>query len=258
MRKVKLTVGIIAKNEEENIAACISTVKGWADEIIVVDGFSTDRTVEIAASMGAKIVEHRFEGDFSIERNIAMDNASGEWVLHLDADDRGTEGFRKKFDKIVDQSSDIMVFSFKRQSFFLGHMMRHGGWYHSIPNLVRKGPVRFEGRLHERPVYDGRSSELGADVEHHPYRSITQYMDRHNRYSSIKAEELFSQNNDSLEKTAGKNAVRKTFKSFWKTYVKKGARKDGMYGLVFSVLFAFVHFLVWIKYWELCQAKKRG
>lgn len=252
MRKTKITAAIITKNEERNIRACIERVKDWADEIVVVDGYSEDRTVPIAEKFGAKIIKHFFEGDFSKERNVAMENASGDWVLHLDADDRVGPEFKRAVDAMIDKSEGIDIYKFRRKSFFLGRLMEHGGWHHYIPNLVRR-KVRFEGDVHEKPVYNGKIGIIEADIEHHPFESISQFIIRHDRYSSIEAERLFKQNRASKSTEIKRNALGKTFKIFWKIYVKKKGYKDGMSGLIFSILFAFTNFLVWIKYWEICQ-----
>lgn len=253
MRNSKITVAIITKNEEKNIKGCIDSVKGWADEIVVIDGCSVDKTASIAESLGAKVVEHKFDGSFATERNLAMENASGEWVLHIDADDRVTDGFKKMLDETLDKYNDVNVYKFKRKSFFLGHFMEHGGWYHYVPNLTRRGAVKFEGILHERPVFKGEMGTIEADIEHHPFESIAQFIERHNRYSTLEAGKMFR--NDGLAKMAQakKSMLGRSFKIFWKIYVKKKGYKEGMHGLVFAILFAFMNFLVWAKYWEMCE-----
>ena len=256
MRKTKISASIIAKNEEKNIGPCIERLKNWADEIIVVDGYSEDNTVTIAENLGAKVVKHRFEGDFSKERNLAMGNASGDWVLHLDADDRVSDEFKKSVDNVIDNANNIVVYKFKRKNYFLGHFMENGGWYHYIPNLVKRDSVKFEGALHERPVHTGEVGVIEADVEHYPFESISQFIIRHNRYSSIDAEKMYKKEGKSKLKEVRRNAIGRTFKVFWKMYIKKKGYREGIYGLVFSVLFAFTNFLIWMKYWELCVKEK--
>ena len=256
MRKAKITAAIIAKNEEKNIEPCIESVRGWVDEIIVVDGYSDDNTASIAEKLGARVIKHKFEGDFSQERNIAIENATSDWILHMDADERATNEFKEKAGQILDNARDIDVFKFKRENFFLGHHMRHGGWCHYIPNLARRN-VKFEGALHERPVYSGKVEVIEAGIEHYPFQSIAQFVERHNRYSSVEAEELFKTHGASRLNEVKKQAIRRTFKLFWKMYVKKKGYKEGMYGLIFAILFAFTNFLIWIKYWELCQTGEK-
>ena len=256
MKRSKITAAIIAKNEEKNIRACIESVKGWVDEVIVIDGCSTDKTAVIARGLGAKVIEHAWEGNFARERNIANENSTCDWVLHIDADDRVTDDFKKKTDQLLDSDKTVDVYKFKRKSFFLGHFMEHGGWYHYVPNLVRRGKVNFEGDLHERPVYSGKLGTIEADIEHYPFDSIAQFMERHNRYSTIQALRIFKESGAAKMPEVRKNLLRKSFKTFWKIYMKKKGRKEGMYGLIFAVLFAIMNFLVWAKYWELCIKDK--
>ena len=256
MQRDRITAAIITKNEEKNIRDCILSVKGWADEIVVVDGYSTDSTTQIATELGAKVISHRFEGDFSIERNIAMQNASGEWVLYLDADDRVTPDFKQKVDNIIGKDASVCIYKFKRKSFFLGHFMAYGGWYHYIPNLVNREKVKFEGALHERPVCDGKIGVIEGDIEHYPFNNITDFITRHNRYSSIEAKRIYDTEGACKFAQVRKNALSRTWKIFWKMYVKKSGHKEGMYGLIFSILFAFTNFLIWVKYWELCEGNK--
>jgi len=260
MRKSKITAAIITKNEEKNIRGCIESIGGWADEIIVIDGYSEDRTAEIAKALGARVIEHKFEGNFARERNISMENTRSDWVLHIDADDRVSEGFKKAVDAVIDGDESVDVYKFKRKSFFLGHFMEYGGWYHYVPNLVRRGKVKFEGVLHERPVYNGKTVEIAADIEHHPFDSITQFIERHNRYSTLEAGRIFKEAGRTKVALAQKNAIGGSFKIFWKIYIKKRGYKEGMHGIIFSILFAFMNFLVWAKYWELCNndEKEKG
>lgn len=255
MEKLKITVAVITKNEEANIAKCLDSVK-WADEVVVVDGFSTDRTVEIAKTMGAKVVGHKFSGSFADERNTAMDNSANDWVLHIDADDVVTEDFRSKLAAALSKKEDVVVYKFRRRNFFLGHSMDHGGFHHYIPNLVNKKHVRYEGRIHEVPVYKGEEGTIDGDIEHYPFNSIAQFIERQSRYSDIASREMFKEKGALPDKEIRKNMIGKSIKIFWKSYVKKQGYKEGTYGLVFAILFAFINFMKWAKYWDLCQKEK--
>ncbi len=255
MEKIPVTVVIIAKNEEKKIARCLESVR-WADEVIVVDGYSDDKTVDIARSSGARVVRHGFTGSFADDRNAGMDAASNEWVLQLDADDVVTEEFRRKMEEALSKKEDLELYKFRRKNFFLGHYMEHGGWCHYIPNLVNKTRVRFEGDIHEVPVYSGRSGVIEADIEHYPFDSIAQFIDRQNRYTGIAARRLLKDLGNLSEKKIRGNMTGRTFKIFWKSYVKKQGYKEGVYGLVFSILFALINFMTWAKYWELVKDNK--
>ncbi len=255
MEKMNVSVVIIAKNEERKIARCLESVR-WADDVIVVDGMSTDKTVDIAKSFGAKVVSHEFTGSFADDRNVGMDRASHEWVLTLDADEVVTDAFRVRLAEALSKNEDVCAYKFRRKNFFLGHYMEHGGFCHYIPNLVKKGAVRFEGAVHEVPVFRGSVGTIEADIEHHPFDSIAQFVSRQNRYTDIAARDLLKARGVPSEREIRREMRRKTFRVFWKSYVKKQGYKDGLYGLVFAILFAWIDFLKWAKYWELVERER--
>ncbi len=250
--KIGVSVVIIAKNEEKKIGRCLESVR-WADEVIVVDGFSTDRTVEIASAAGAQVIQRKFSGSFADDRNAGLDASRNEWVLTLDADDVVTEEFRAKLEGALAAKDDAVIYKFRRKNFFLGHYMEHGGWCHYIPNLVKKGAVRFEGDVHEVPVYKGRMGTIDADIEHYPFETLGQFIERQNRYTDIAARRLLDERPALSEKDVRREMIGRSFKTFWKSYVRKAGYKEGLYGLVFAVLFAFINFLKWAKYWELTK-----
>ena len=252
MKKLKVSAVIITRNEEKRIGRCLDSV-GWADEVILVDGFSTDRTKNIAESRGARVIQHKFTGTFADDRNIGMENSRNDWVLQLDADDVVTEGFVKKLEEELPKSAETAVYKFRRKNFFLGHPMDHGGFHHYIPNLVNKRYVRFEGDVHEVPVYKGRDGLIEADIEHYPFDSLGQFIDRQNRYCDIAAKDLFKKNGTLTESAIKREMIGRSFKIFWKSYVKKQGYKEGVYGLIFAVLFSFINFLKWAKYWEIVK-----
>jgi len=253
--KIAVTVAIITKNEEKNMPRCLESIR-WAEDIVVVDGFSTDRTVEIARSHGGRVVQHKFTGSFADDRNVAMENAKYDWVLHIDADDAVTPDFVKKLAEVMAAKEDVAVYKFRRRNFFLGHSMDHGGFHHYIPNLVDKRRVKYEGVVHEVPVYKGNVGTIQADINHYPFDSIDQFVQRQNRYAGIAAKHLLETEGVLNEKAIRKGLVNRSFKVFWKSYVKKQGYKEGVYGLIFAILFALINFLKWAKYWEL--VKKNG
>lgn len=249
-----MSVVIIAKNEEKKIARCLESVK-WADEVIVVDGFSQDRTPDIAKSFRAKVIEHKFTGSFADDRNVGMEAARNAWVLQLDADEVVTEDFRTKLQKVLLKNDDIVVYKFKRRNFFLGHSMDHGGFHHYIPNLVNKNFVRFQGEVHEVPVYKGRQCSLEAVIEHYPFDSIEQFIERQNRYTDIAAKVIFKREGVLSKGKVYREMLLKSFKIFWKSYIKKQGYREGFYGFLFALLFSFINFLKWAKYQDILRGK---
>lgn len=243
------SIVIICKNEEDKIGRCLESVR-WADEIVVVDGFSTDGTVEICKNYGARVIQHQFAGDFGQERNIGIDNCSGGWILQLDADDVVTQGFRDKLTEILQTGTEFAAYKFLRKNFFLGHLMRYGGWYHYSLHLFKRGFARYKGRVHHELIVDGKIGILNAEVEHHPFQNLTQFIARQNRYTTLEAKELVQLQGKIDEKQIQYNLRVKPIKLFWKFYIKKKGFREGMHGLIFSILFAWVHFLKWAKYWQ--------
>ena len=251
--RVKLSVVIIAKNEEHRITRCLESVR-WADEIIVVDGMSTDRTAEICLAYGARIVSHAFEDDFSIERNLGLEAATGEWVLQLDADDVVTDDFRQRaLELLVHDDPAFDAYKFRRKSVLLGQPMRHGGWLYYIPNLVRRRTVRFTGRVHERPVVPGRIGVIEADIEHHPCQTVQEFVERHKRYTTLQAQELLEREGRLPVWQVSWRMVHRPWKTFWKSYVKKQGFREGSIGLQFSVIDAWIQWLKWRKYFQLLR-----
>ena len=244
-----ITAVILTKNEAGKIRRCLEAVR-WVDEIIVVDGQSTDGTVEICREFGAKVVIHPFGGDFGEERNLGNAHATGDWILQLDADDLVTEEFRQAALGILCHGTSHAAFRSRRTNCFLGHWMRFGGWDHTSLRFSRRGKARYKGRVHHDLLVEGTIGTLKAPIEHTPFDSIEQFMDRQNRYTSLEAQELFEQRGVASEQELRYQIVVRPLKLFWKVYVKKQGFREGMHGLVFAGLFSFVHFLKWAKYWE--------
>lgn len=262
----KLTAVIPTKNCEKDIIKCLESVK-WADEIVIIDGFSTDTTLDICKKYTDKIVQYKHEGDYygvgEEERNIGIDNATGDWILQLDSDEIVTEEFKKDIENILSSDNgSIAAYKFMRKNYFLGHFMRWGGWYHHSLHFFKRHKARYEGNIHETLIVDGEIGKLSSGVEHYPFKNIKQFIQRHNSYSDREAKMILKNKGILDEKTIIYNIKKKPGKLFWKFYVKKKGFLEGKYGFIFSVLFAWVHFLNWSKYWELvnnsCHSRKSG
>lgn len=251
----RLSVLILAKNEAEKIAHCLEAVT-WAHEIFVVDDMSTDATAAICRRYGAKVIQRSFD-NFSDQANFGLEHLTGEWVLSLDADEVVTPALRDEIQGVLARGADCAGFTFKRLNYFLGHRMRYGGWYHDVLHLFRRSSGRFRGKVHHTPHLSGKVRHLEAAVEHYPFTSLLQFVERQNRYTSMEARELVELRGVADGETIHQDIVFKPLKLTWKFYVKKQGFREGMYGLIFSVLFAWVHFVKWAKYWELGQQQSR-
>jgi glycosyltransferase involved in cell wall biosynthesis len=196
-----LSVIILTFNEEANLAAALDSVKGWAAEVFVVDSYSTDRTVDIAlerAADGVHVVQHRFE-NYSDQWNWALTRLPirQPWVLKLDADERATEAFRREVDaRLFDVEPEEDAFIVHWRLIFMGRWVKWGGLY---PNgnirLWRRGKGRFGRRdVNEHLLVDGKVGVISSPIDHHDYKSLGHWIDRHNRYSAMEARSLIAGN----------------------------------------------------------------
>ena len=136
--------------------------------------------------------------------------------------------------------------------------MRHGGWFHYSLHFFRREKGRYEGVIHESLKVDGTVGKIESPIVHYPFTSFSQLIHRHNWYSLKEAEEEYAKHGEIEPSRLNYELKKKPLKRFFKFYVKKKGFLEGMHGFLFSVLFAWVHFLNWAKYWELCQSKKAG
>ncbi len=252
----KLSVVIITKNEEQKIARCLESV-AWADEIIIIDDCSSDGTSRICKSFGATVIESVSFGNFDHQRNLGMEKASGDWILQMDADEIVTAELAREIKKAISNPGRFVAYKFKRRNYFLGHFMKYGGWYNYSTKLFKKTNARFIGKsVHETLHLDGETGIIAEDIEHFPFTSIYQFIDRHNYYTTVEAREILEKKGTLDMKIIRYNLTIKPFKLLWKMYVKKSGFREGIRGFIFSVMYAFVHFLKWAKYWELTYGKK--
>ncbi|WP_317891083.1 glycosyltransferase family 2 protein [Edaphobacter bradus] len=193
-----LSVAIITLNEEKNIARTLASV-GFADEVILVDSGSTDRTVEIARSMNAKVIQEPWKG-FAAQKNFAIEQCTGTWVLSLDADEELTSELQTEIRALLRGKPDAEAYMLRRRNLFLNRWIRHGGYYPDPKlRLFRRHAANFAppARFTERPVHEtvsveGRIETLHADLIHHAYPTIESYLEHMDRYSTLGAEILIA------------------------------------------------------------------
>ncbi|UCB57626.1 MAG: glycosyltransferase family 2 protein [Candidatus Omnitrophota bacterium] len=251
MPKERLSVVIITKDEEERLARCLESVR-WADEIVVVDDLSTDRTAEICRQFGAKVISHKSEGNFDRQRNIGIDNANGEWILQMDADEVVSEELKEEIKRAIASDGGFAAYKIKRKNFFLGHFLQYGGWFLYYIKLFRKHKARYVGRsVHETLRVDGEIGQMSEPIKHFPFSSIEQFIERQNFYSSVEARLMYEDKGRLPKRMVRYNLTVRPLKLFWKLYIKKKGFRDGMYGLLFAALNSWTHFLRWAKYWEI-------
>lgn len=249
LKEYSLGTVILAYNSEKKLSKCLESLEGWCDDIVIVDGGSTDNTVTIAKNSGARVYIHPFSGSFAEERNFGAEKSNSEWVLQLDSDEVLSEGFKRKCDLILPETH-FAAFKFWRKNVFLGHPFTYGGWYHMSQHLYKKGYAHYEGRVHEKMLVKGETGCIEGDVLHYPFDSISEFIERQNRYTDLQAQDILDSGEKPDMKKIKYNLTFKPLKLFKKMYLDKKGYKEGIYGFIFSMFFSYVHFLKWAKVWE--------
>ena len=190
---MSLSVIIIALNQEANIGECLASVR-FADEIVVVDTGSTDRTVELARTGGARVVVTAWQG-FAGTKNFALDQARGDWVFSLDTDERVSATLQTEILAIVQADGPLNGYRVPRKNCFGGRWIRHLGWYPDYTlRLWRRERGRFRDReVHEEVEVEGKVGLLQTPLDHYSYRNLEEYAARQDRYARLAAREMFKQ-----------------------------------------------------------------
>jgi len=250
-----LSVVIITKNEEMNIRDCLKSV-AWADEIIVVDGGSIDRTVDIAKEFTQKIFSRPWDG-YGVAKNYGLVQCTGEWILSLDADERVTPELQKEIlERLSLVGQKAAAFSMPRKANFLGKWIKHCGWYPGrITRLFRRSAGRFtEEKVHERLEVQGEIIPLHTDLLHYTDPDLRYYFEKFNKYTSLAAEEM-------VVHKKGFMLVQLIVNPIWvfiRMYIVRLGCLDGIPGLILCVLSANYVFTKYAKLWEYSIQKEGG
>jgi glycosyltransferase involved in cell wall biosynthesis len=245
----KISVIVITKDEENNISDCLKSVD-WADEIIVVDSESTDRTIELAKQFTHKIFTRKWEG-YVPQKRYALSLAKNEWVLSLDADERVTPELIDEILKLTPEQNS--GFKIRRKNFLLKKEITSCGWEKDYQlRLLKKDKANLSDRLvHEKFIVDGQVDTLKNPILHYTFESFTDYLNKINYYTNLKAEELLHKK----KRVSSWMIFSHTVSAFFAFYFIKGGIKDGVHGLIISFLHSVSTLLNYIKLWEL-QNKK--
>ncbi|MFO7784737.1 MAG: glycosyltransferase family 2 protein [Thermodesulfobacteriota bacterium] len=250
-----LSVAVITRDEEDRLPACLESVS-FADEIVVVDSGSTDSTVEIAHSKGARVVVEAWRG-FSGQKQFAVDSCSNDWVLILDADERvPSETAGAILHALSFQDEAVTAFSFPRKNFLHGRWIRHSGWWPDrILRLVDRRYGSFDGRaVHERWLTRGREQSLSAPIEHISFRTYSDILAKMELYSDLAARSMYDSGRTSGPLTPPLHALW----MFFRTYVMELGALDGFDGLVISIMNAGGSFFKYAKLRELMAEPDTG
>ncbi|CUT04494.1 glycosyltransferase family 2 protein [Candidatus Chrysopegis kryptomonas] len=246
-----LSVAIIAGNEEKNIGDCLESVK-WADEIIVVDSESKDKTVEIARRYTDKVFIRKWEG-YAPQKQFAIEQASCDWILSLDADERVSPELREEIEKILENETEYDGFYIPRRNFFLGKWIKSCGWYPNYQlRLFKRGKARVTQRkVHEGFVVDGKVGYLKGDIIHFTHPTLKETLAKINEYSSLSAEEKAHR-----KKVKSYDLILHPLAAFLSHYIIKRGFKDGVYGLMVSLIHAMTNMQTYMKIWEIQNVGK--
>lgn len=248
----KLSVVIITFNEEENLPRCLESAR-WADEIVIVDTFSQDRTKEIASRYTDKIYDLKWPG-FGPAKQFAMEKASCQWVLSLDADEVVSESLREEIKRITSSADALDGYYLPRLSNFLGKWIRYGGWYPDyVLRLFKKEKGKFADSLvHEQLILNGRSAILKEALLHYTDPDLERYLTKLNRYTTLSAQELFRDDNRAgiLDIAVRPLAI------FLKMYILKLGFLDGLQGLLLAMFSSFHVLTKYAKLWHLRQVNR--
>jgi glycosyltransferase involved in cell wall biosynthesis len=246
-----LSVILITRNEESNLDDCLASLEGIAQQIVVVDSNSTDRTLEIANSYGALMAYPTDWPGFGPQKNRALDLATCDWVLSLDADERLTQSLRSEILTAINHSAQVDCFAIPRLSWYCGRFIRHSGWSPDyVDRLFRRGTARFSNDLvHERLIPNGTVAKLKNPMLHYSFMNYAQVLDKLNRYSSASAEQAFAQGKTS----SPAKAVLHGMWAFIRTYILRAGFLDGPQGFALAVSNAHGTYYRYMKLWQLNQ-----
>ncbi len=236
-----LSVVLATYNEEKNLKACLESFADFADEIVIVDGSSTDKTAEIAREFGAKVKETTNKPNFHINKQMAIDAAKCDWILQMDADEHVSKELKEEIAEILKENpKEYNGYWISRKNFFLGRFLKKGGQFPDYTlRLYRKGKGRLPQKdVHEQAEVEGKVGHLKHSLLHYPYSSFGFYLKKWNRYNDFSAAQI-------KEEEESKNIILKIYDAclylfvkpivwFLTTYIRHKGFVDSWQGFVFS------------------------
>lgn len=249
----KITGIIPTFNEETNVEAALQSLS-FVDELIVVDSFSTDRTLEIAKRYGAKIIQREYEHSAS-QKNWAIPQATHEWIVLLDADEVLPQELQKEIVAKVSAHPTEVAFWINRNNDFMGKRIKYSGWQgDKVIRLFKRDACRYEDkRVHAEILAEGTVGVLSGSIDHNTYKGIDAYIQKLNRYAWWQAEDFVSQGK-SLNMF---HFLVKPYARFVKHYVMQLGVLDGLPGFTISVLQAYAVFMRYVKVWLIQRGVKK-
>ena len=252
MSREKLSVTIIAFNEEKNIRACLESVK-WADEVIVVDSESTDKTRDIAKEYTQNIFVKKWEG-FAPQRKFALEKVTDDWVLAVDADERVSDELKTEIEMLLENVPEADGYQIPRRNYLLDKVIKSCFWYPDYQlRLFRKDKVSVTDRkVHEGYEVAGIIERLENDLIHFTHQDIGETIGKINSYSTLQAEERYK-----TKKIKPRDILIHPFAAFLNHFISRKGYKDGVYGLMVSLIHSITNLMTYMKIWELQNVKNK-
>ena len=247
-----ISVILITKNEEHNLFDCLSSLQDLANQIVVIDSESNDGTLAIATSFGAKVHVSNIWPGFGLQKNAALDLATCDWVLSLDADERLTPALITEIRNVIDNPSDNQCFEIPRSSWYCGRFISHSGWSPDyVARLFRRGKARFsEDLVHERLICNGPTGKLKEPMLHFSFLNYSQVIQKMDRYSTAAAVQAFSRG----KRATLVSAVGHGLWAFLRTYFFKVGFLDGVQGFSLAISNAEGTYYRYLKIWQMGQS----
>ncbi len=243
----EVSVVVLTRNEEENIGPCLETLR-WADELLVLDSFSEDATVQIARDMGAEVHQRAFV-NYPQQRNAALQLASRDWVFFVDADERATPELAEEIRTVVDEAGYVGWWV-PRENYIFGKWIRHAGWFPDLQlRLLRRDKARYDEtrEVHELVELEGQAGHLQNLLIHYNYDTVREFRARQDMYTSYEARMMF----DKGERARIRNFILQPLRQFHWRYVTLQGYKDGWRGFLLSFLMAYYELVRYRKLWRL-------
>jgi hypothetical protein len=252
--RVPVSVIIAARNEAAQIKECIDSVR-WADEVLVVENDSTDGTLECATASGATAFRHPFVS-IGQQRNVAIERSRHQWILVVDADERGTSSLGAEVARTTGAGATLEAYRVPRRNFFLGREIKHGGWERDRPVRLFRRTLRYDERpVHEHVVVDpARVGSLGEPLLHTPYASLDEYFEKLGRYSRNWA----LQHHAKGRRAAAWMIAVKPPVRFLTMFLLRSGWRDGTRGLILAALAAMSVAAKYARLWELNRERGTG
>jgi glycosyltransferase involved in cell wall biosynthesis len=247
----RLSAVVVTLDEEERLRTCLESV-AWADEIVVVDAESRDKTAQIAREFTDRVFVRPWPG-FAAQKNFALAQATGDWLLSIDADEEVSEALREEIGPVIRDPAACDGYAVPRRNLFMGQWIRHGGLYPDWQvRLFRRGRGRFVARdVHESVQVDGTVGRLRGHLAHRSYRDVTDFFERAQRYSTLAAEEQLRQGRG----VRARDLLVRPLGRFLSMYVAHRGFLDGRKGLLLAALYAYYVFMRTAKVWEVARRR---